>query len=73
MISPHLKELEQSIRSLSIPEESWLLERLTDALHHSQAFSNSMQLMAQDPQIQAELVLMNQDFSMAEEDGLQDL
>jgi hypothetical protein len=29
--------------------------------------------MAQDPQIQAELVLMNQDFSMAEEDGLQDL
>ena len=73
MISAYLKELEQSILSLSIPEQNWLLERLSDALHHSQAFSNSMQLMAQDRQIQAELVLMNQDFSMTEEDGLQDL
>ncbi len=80
-MSPILQEIEQSIRALSIDEQLWLLERIAHELRQKTqsatqsivAFNIEQQLveMANDPAIQAELVAINQEFALAEMDGLE--
>lgn len=79
-MSPILREIEQSIRALSVEEQLWLLERIAHELRQKTqftalpiaAFNMEKQLadMASDPAIQAELAAIEQEFALAEMDGL---
>jgi len=80
-MSPILREIEQSIRALSIDEQLWLLERIVHQLRQK-AYSGAQPVtvididvqlaeMANDPAIQAELAAINQEFALAEMDGLE--
>ena len=83
MISPTLLEIDRSIRALSLEEQMWLLERLVRHLRektHTHAFPiNSQDMeedlaaMASDPDIQAEIAAINEEFAVAEMDGLEKL
>ena len=75
-----LNEIEQSIRRLSREEQLWLVERIIHNMRVSYlqdtsnitADSLEQQLanMANDPDVQAELIAINQEFANTELDGL---
>jgi hypothetical protein len=83
MISPTLLEIDRSIRALSLEEQMWLLERLvrhlrektqTDAFpFNSQDMEEDLAAMATDPDIQAEIAAIDEEFTVAEMDGLEKL
>jgi hypothetical protein len=83
MISQTLLEIEQSIRTLSPEEQLWLLERIarhlreqTNSVTQPSIHQNRLEelfAMACDPEIQAELVAINKEFTVAEMDGLTNL
>lgn len=83
MISPTLLEIDRSIRALSVEEQMWLLERLvrhlrkkthTDAFPlNSQDMEEDLAAMASDPDIQAEIAAIDEEFAVAEMDGLEKL
>lgn len=69
MAIKHLLEIERAINRLSAKEKLWLLERIARQLQEP----NETELleMASDPEIQAEMVAINQEFALTEMDGLQ--
>ncbi len=80
MISPTLLEIERSIRALSLEEQLWLLERIARQVREKQHITNKfadekifteLAAMANDPDIQAEIATINQEFAVAEIDGLE--
>lgn len=81
MISPTLLEIERSIRALSLEEQLWLLERIARNLREqtqapaqqfdSEDRSEQLAAMASDPDIQAELTAINEEFAIAEMDGVE--
>ena len=64
--SSELKIITQSIDALNLTEQLWLLEHIA----HQIRIKNELVAMAQDPQIQAELIQIQKEFSVTEFDGL---
>ncbi|MBW4616826.1 MAG: hypothetical protein KME21_27000 [Desmonostoc vinosum HA7617-LM4] len=83
MISPHLQKIERDLRTLSIEELEWLLERITRQMEEKKQISNNftnveymneqLATMAIDLEIQSEIVSINHEFSITEMDGLERL
>ena len=83
MVSQSLLAIEQSIYALSAKEKLWLLERIThqlqgeaQSLTYSLGDKNMARVlaeMANDPEIQAELVAINTEYAITEMDGLEGL
>ncbi len=83
MISQTLVEIERSISSLSIEEQLWLLERIAcrvrektytaNKLANAKSLEAEIAEMANDPDIQVEIAAINQEFIVAEMDGLEGL
>jgi hypothetical protein len=83
MISQTLVEIERSISSLSIEEQLWLLERIAYRVREKNYIANKLANakyleaeiaeMANDPDIQVEIAAINQEFIVAEMDGLEAL
>jgi hypothetical protein len=81
MISQTLVEIERSISSLSIEEQLWLLERIACRVREKTYIANKLANakyleaeiaeMANDPDIQVEIAAINQEFIVAEMDGLE--
>ena len=71
MIPKKLLDLENSISSLSFGEKLWLLERIVQQLRKMDEAELSE--MANDPEVQAELITINDEFVFTEMDGLSDL
>jgi len=67
--SSELKIITQSIDALNLTEQLWLLEHIA----HQIRIKNELVAMAQDPQIQAELIQIQKEFSVTEFDGLLDV
>ncbi|BAZ11114.1 hypothetical protein NIES4071_29400 [Calothrix sp. NIES-4071] len=82
-MSPHLKQIEHSIGALSLEEQEWLLERITEQVKKkkqllskfadAQYMAEQLAQMAKDPEIQAEIASINQEFVVTEMDGLERL
>ena len=83
MISQTLVEIERSISSMSIEEQLWLLERIACRVREKTYIANKLANakyleaeiaeMANDPDIQVEIAAINQEFIVAEMDGLEAL
>ena len=76
-MSNKLLEIEQAINSLSLNEQKWLLNRLTEKVKQNSTkilaesnIKNQIELMANDPDIQREIALINQEFIITEMDGI---
>ncbi|MBO1351078.1 MAG: hypothetical protein EBE86_028605 [Hormoscilla sp. GUM202] len=81
MMSPQVLELDRAIRALSIEEQKWLLDRINKQIRNftdTDKFANESYIEAQikemacDPDIQAEIAAINQEFAVTEMDGLSD-
>jgi len=79
MPSPVLDQIEKVIDHLSREEQLWLIEQLAHRLQKETmksdtveqvAFESQLASMATDPEIQAELKKIDQEFAMTEADGL---
>ncbi|MBW4606420.1 MAG: hypothetical protein KME22_04130 [Hassallia sp. WJT32-NPBG1] len=83
MISPHLLEIECSIRSLSLEEQEWLLERIKRQVQEKKLtaykfidkkyMNEQVAPMASDLDTQTEIVDINKEFPVTEMDGLENL
>ena len=83
MVSSNLLEIERSIRALSLEEQQWLLKRLTRQVQEraltAAKFADAaymeaqIKAMASDPDIQAEIAAINEEFAGTEMDGLSGL
>jgi hypothetical protein len=73
MKSTSLQTIEKELPRLSQQEQLWLIEHLAQQLRKEQRreeFRAAMEAMANDPEIQAENRRIQEEFSVAEEDGL---
>jgi hypothetical protein len=75
MNMPILTEMEDNIRHLSLAEQLWLMERLVqrikeNTINEKSRFESDLIAMANDPQIQRELRVIEEEFAFAEADGL---
>lgn len=80
MISPHLLEIERSIRTLSLEEQEWLLERIKRQVQEKKLIAykfidkkymnEQLAAMANDLDIQTEIAEINEEFTVTEIDGL---
>ena len=71
-----LSQLEENIYELSLDEQLWLIERLAQHIRNAMTIKEDnleMQLiaMANDPEIQNELQIIETEFAIAEADGLE--
>lgn len=83
MISPHLQKIERDLRTLSLEELEWLLERITSQMEERKQISYSftdieymneqLATMAIDLDIQSEIAFIDNEFSVTEMDGLENL
>lgn len=81
MISPHLLEIERSIRTLSLEEQEWLLERIKRQVQEKKLtaykfidkkyMNEQLAAMANDLDIQTENAEINEEFTITEMDGLE--
>jgi hypothetical protein len=80
MSSLALNEIEKIIDRLSRKEQLWLIEQLAHRLREGSMennlpeqtlFKNQLAAMANDPEVQAELQKINQEFAVTEADGLE--
>ncbi|WP_199301967.1 hypothetical protein [Pseudanabaena cinerea] len=62
----NLNVIAKSIDALNLTEQLWLLEHIA----HQIRVRNELVAMAQDPQIQAELSQIQQEFTITDFDGL---
>jgi hypothetical protein len=69
MTSQDLLKIERAIAGLSAGEKLWLLERIARQLREPDEAELSE--MANDPEIQAEITAIHQEFTLTELDGLQ--
>ncbi|MGI8501416.1 MAG: hypothetical protein ACR2LR_09775 [Hassallia sp.] len=80
MISPHLLEIERSIRTLSLEEQEWLLERIKRQVQEKKLtaykfidkkyMNEQLAAMANDLDIQTEIAEINEEFPITEMDDL---
>lgn len=80
MVSSKLLEIARDIRQLSLSEQQWLLDKLVNQIksktqesskfNDSQFLKSQLQEMAQDPEVQAEIAAIQEEFAIAELDGL---
>jgi hypothetical protein len=80
MISPHLLEIERSIRTLSLEEQEWLLERIKRQVQEKKLtaykfidkkyMNEQLAAMANNLDIQTEITDINEEFTITEMDGL---
>ena len=61
-IASNIKIIAKSIDALNLTEQLWLLEHIA----HQIRIKNELAAMAQDPQIQAELSQIQQEFTVTE-------
>lgn len=83
MMSPKLLEIERCIRSFSVEEQLWLLEKIArqvrertrtaDKFADAEYMKNQMEAMAKDPHIQTEIAAINEEFAVTEMDGMEGL
>ncbi len=70
-----LSEIKKKINQLSHEEQLWLIERLAHGLRESTLekgiLENQLAAMASDPEIQNELKKIDEEFVLAELDGLE--
>ncbi len=70
-----LSQIEENTYELSLDEQLWLIERLAQHIRNAVAVKDNidMQLMAManDPEIQNELQIIEKEFAVAEVDGLE--
>ena len=71
-------QIEDNFSRLSISDQLLLIERLIHHIHQStlgkkEDLNNQLSLMAADPEIQAELQKIEQEFAHTEADGLEAL
>ncbi len=70
-----LSQLEENIYELSLDEQLWLIERLAHHIRKAVAVRDTIETqlmaMANDPEIQTELELIEDEFAVAEADGLE--
>lgn len=75
MIEPTLAQLEERIAQLPLDEQLRLIERVTqhirERLQEQRILDSRLAAMAADPEIQAELNRINQEFMETEADGLE--
>lgn len=72
----NLTQLEESISKLPLTEQLWLIERLAQHIRYAMAQETpeaQLVAMANDPEIQQELRLIEEEFAVAETDGLEGL
>ena len=76
-MSNKLLEIEQAINSLSLDEQKWLLNRLSEKVKQKSTqilenynVENQIELMAKDPDIQREIALIDEEFIITEMDGI---
>ena len=65
-IADDIKMIARSIDALNLTEQLWLLEHIA----HQIQIKNELAAMTQDPQIQAELSQIQQEFAITDFDGL---
>lgn len=75
MSNPTLERIEADISHLSLTEQLWLLERLAQHIRvrmfrMEPALESQLATMANDPDVQRELRLIEADFAGTEADGL---
>ncbi|MEM9544158.1 MAG: hypothetical protein AAGA60_32330 [Cyanobacteria bacterium P01_E01_bin.42] len=80
-MSPELLELDRALQNLSLAEQQWLLERLTqqirDRIQNTSQFADRSSLekqledLASDRDIQQEIKAIDREFAIAEMDGLE--
>lgn len=80
-MSPELLELDRALQNLSLAEQQWLLERLTqqirDRIQSTSQFvglsslEKQLEDLASDPDIQKEIKAIEGEFAIAEMDGLE--
>lgn len=68
-MSNQLLKMKKSIGSLSLDEQKYLLEYLTQEINKN-LNEEQIKIMANDPEIQAEIALINQEFIITEMDGI---
>ncbi len=76
-MSNKLLEIEQAINSLSLDEQKWLLNRLSEKVKEKSTKlleeydrENQIEIMANDPEIQIEIALIDREFIITEMDGI---
>jgi len=80
MISPHLLEIERSIRTLSLEEQEWLLERIKRQVQEKKLtaykfidkkyMNEQLAAMTSHLDIQSEIAQINEEFTVTEMDDL---
>lgn len=72
-----LSQIEERITQLPVDEQLWLIERVAQRLRKSMpkhsAFDAQFVMMAADPEIQCEIHKIDEEFAVAESDGLETL
>ncbi len=68
-MSSKLLKIKKSIDSLSLDEQKSLLKYLTQEINKN-INEEQIKIMANDPDIQAEIALINQEFIVTEMDGI---
>lgn len=80
MLSPMLNEIEGMISRLSRKEQLWLIEQLAHRLREGSMkshapeqpdFKSQLVAMADDPEVQAELRKIDEEFAVTESNGLE--
>ena len=70
-----LSQLEENIYELPLDEQLWLMERLAQHIRNVMAIEQDIETqlmaMANDPEIQNELQMIEEEFALAEADGLE--
>ncbi len=70
-----LSQLEENIYALSLDEQLWLIERLVQHIRNGMIAKDNIEMqlraMADDPEIQKELQLIEAEFVVTETDGLE--
>jgi len=70
-----LSQIEENIYELSLDEQLWLIERLAQHIRNAVAIKDNIEMqlmaMANDPEIQHELQIIEKEFAVAEADGLE--
>ena len=70
-----LSQIEENIYELSLDEQLWLIERLAqhirNTIEEKDNLESQLVTMANDPEIQNELQLIETEFAVTEADGLE--
>jgi hypothetical protein len=70
-----LSQIEENIYELSLDEQLWLIERLAQHIRNTMEEKDNLEsqlvTMANDPEIQNELQLIETEFAVTEADGLE--